>query len=354
MTNDVKAANNETPLTAASSYLSYLPACYAEADASGAPPFVALYLKIFEKLLSGIADGDELDKAKLDEVIAYRAGVRELLNANVIGNLFYPRWSFLFAGDAFTDAAKSFTPPLSEATSADKKALFNILAAYVGLPQYAEGTNKALSPIERWARGFLEWLGSTIGLTIDKKWAIDASREMIAKTFAYDRARGTPMGLEWWLNAFIAANPLLADGATGVQLTVHDCMRPALIVCDTDDGNEPPVFYLRDFYSDPKTAVVISDVVGPKVNRDGITIDSVDDKPLYAYVPRRFEIEITLSGVAQGAEDSVAEAYYRAVQSALAEMTPALTTYVVHIGFEGTGSKLTYSLWRPLHGRSKR
>jgi len=354
VTNNVKAVSNETPLTAASSYLSYLPACYAEPDASGATPFVALYLKIFEKLLSGIADGDELDKAKLDEVIAYRAGVRELLNADVIGNLFYPRWSFLVPSEKPTTAEALFMPPLSEADTDDKKALFNVLASYFGLPQYVASNSGTLTPVELWVRGFFEWLGSTIGLVIDKRWAIDASRELIAKSFAYDRARGTPMGMEWWLNAYIDATPSLADKGKVAQLTIHDCMRPALIVCDVDDGNEPPVFYLRDAYPDSKKAVVISDVVGPKVNRDGITIDGVDDKPLYAYVPRRFEIDITLSGVASSAEESATQAYYEVVQAALAEMKPALTTYVVHLSFASTESKLTYSLWRTAHDRSKR
>ena len=354
MTNDLKDASDGTPLTAASGYLRYLPACYAETDVAGNVPFVALYLKIFEKLLSGIDDGKALDATKLDEVIAYHAGVRELLSANFIGNLFYPRWSFLHPSEKPKDAAQSFMPPLSEATTDDKKALFDLLAGYFGMPQYAAHDSGALTPVERWVRGFFEWLGSTIGLNIDKKWTIDSSREMIAKSFAYDRARGTPMGMEWWLGAYFDANPSLANEGKVTQLTVHDCMRPALIVCDVDDGNAPPVFYLRDSYPDSKKAVVISDVVGPKVNRDGINIDSVDEKPLYAYVPRRFEIEITLSAVAASAEQEAAQAYYKAAQAALADMTPALTTYVVHIAFESTENKLTYSLWRPALGRSKR
>ncbi|WP_206952569.1 hypothetical protein [Trinickia acidisoli] len=326
--------NDEMPLNAASGYLSYLPACLADADAAGAPPFIAAYLKAFEKLLSGIADGDELEGAGLDALVAYRAGIRDLLDAGVMGELFYPRWSFLFEGEAFAKEATLFMPPLSSADDTDKATLFNLLATYFGLPQY-EDLEGSLSPVERWARTFFEWLGATIGLDVDKNWPIDASREIIGKTFAFDRARGTSMGMEWLINAYLTANPSPVDGVTFTKATVGDCVQPALIVRDTD-SIEQPAFHLFNAYPGPENVVILSNDVRPAIERDGITF-TVDDSTLMAHVPARFEIDVTLSigeGVAISDEKAAVQGYYRLMRTILDAVKPALTTYVVRIALE--------------------
>ena len=58
-----------------SSYLRYLPSVYA----TNSPEFLAGYLKIFQKILTGI-DDSTLDGQR---------GIQELLAPEVIGNLFY-------------------------------------------------------------------------------------------------------------------------------------------------------------------------------------------------------------------------------------------------------------------------
>ncbi|MDG0022879.1 phage tail protein [Trinickia sp. Y13] len=330
MTDEAESSLTSVP----SSYLNYLPACYASADTGGGLPFLALYLKMFEKLLSGIADGDDLEQADsaLDARLAYRIGIRQLLDADVIGNMFYPRWSFLFPNSD----PSVFIPPLSEDTvEKDKTALFNTLANYFGLPQYVTDPDRR-TPVEVWVRSFFEWLGSTIGLSVDKNWSIDTSRTLVAKAFAFDRARGTPMGMEWLLEALL---PTLAQPVKGVTLgkiMVSDCERPAFIVRETDT-DALPAFHVRDSYPDPTKAVVISDDVRPDVQRDGIDFEA-NDSEMVAHVPWRFEIAISLtasSTVSEDDETTAVLAYYRALRTVLETARPALTAYAVHFTVSG-------------------
>lgn len=329
-----------TPTSEPSRYLGYLPACLADGQSDGEQPFIALYLKIFEKLLSGIADGDVLEKAdsKLDPTVAYRAGIRELLDANVIGNLFYPRWSFLFP-DA---PATVFMPPLSELANAQKEPLLNTLANLFGLQEYQPDPSR-LSPVEIWARSFLAWLGSTIGLSVDKNWSIDTARAVIAKAFAFERARGTPMGMEWLLDTILRANAQPVRGVTLGGVTVSASSHPAFIVRETDT-NALPAFHVRDSYPDPTKAVAISDDVGPEIDREGIGF-TVKDSSTVAHVPWRFEIEVKLTATAAvtaNDEEKAVLAYYRAIRTTLETERPALTAYVVHFAVSGAGGQHAY------------
>ena len=337
----------ESTLTSvASTYLSYLPACYANAESAGEPPFLALYLKIFEKLLSGIADGDALEKAdtKLDPIVAYRAGIRELLDATVIGNMFYPRWSFLFPDSG----AAVFMPPLSEDTNTEEKtAHLNTLANYVGLPEYAKDPQhpNRLTPVEVWVRSFFEWLGSTIGLSVDKNWSIDTARTVIAKGFAFERARGTPMGMEWLLGTILSAYASPVQGVKLQTVTVASRSRPAFIVRE-QDTKALPAFHVRDSYPDPTKEVVISDDVGPEIDREGIGF-TVSDGNTVAHVPWRFDIEVTLTAtasVSEADEQKAVLAYYRALRAALQTERPALTAYVVHFVVGGEGNQHFYRM----------
>lgn len=341
--------------TVPSSYLNYLPGIYSDPDGSGDLPFVAVYLKVFEKLLSGIGDGGDLELAdpNLDASIANRAGIRQLLNATVIGNLFYPRWSFLFpSGDANSDPSV-FMPPLSgDDDFDDQAALFNTLANYFGLPEFT-GESDGLSPVEVWARSFLSWLGRTIGLEVDKNWSIDSVRTLIGQAFPFARARGTPMGMTWLLNAYLLARPVAIDGVTLTDAKVDDCFRPTIIVFDEDPGT-PPAFRVCDSYStDPAQAVIISDVVGPTIDRDLTgTPAGVDDTTVVAYVPWRFEVDITLSataGVSTSDQARAVQAYFRLIRSALDSARPALTTYAVnytvHVQTPSSSSSSSPGYW---------
>ena len=71
---------SDTPQIAdASRYMRYLPAVFAKSG----DDFLGRYLKIFEKLLTGLDDG----------TLDGRRGIQELLADGVIGNLFYSRFT---------------------------------------------------------------------------------------------------------------------------------------------------------------------------------------------------------------------------------------------------------------------
>ncbi|NRO97474.1 hypothetical protein GWC77_16240 [Paraburkholderia sp. NMBU_R16] len=175
-----------TPSSLPSSYLRYLPALYSGPDSA----FVGHYLKIFEKVLTGI-DDDTLEGQR---------GIQELLASQVIGNLFYPRLSFLF-----DPANTEFIPPISGAPPDRKAAILADLQRYIGVPTPANPTRAfAGSPrsqptsedaIETWLSGFLNWLSGWVDLTPDDGWSIDKKRTVLAQVLALYRLRGTPQGL---------------------------------------------------------------------------------------------------------------------------------------------------------------
>lgn len=140
------------------------------------------------------------------------------------------------------------------------------------------------------------------------------------------------MGTEWLINAYLAASPALADGVAVTKVALDNCVRPALIVRDTDSSEHSP-FYLFDAYPDQKAAVIISDDVRPAMTRSGVSY-TVDDSKIEAYVPLRFELTITLSvPVATQANDlrAAVQHYCRVIEAALEVAKPALTTYAVQI-----------------------
>ncbi|MGV2287312.1 phage tail protein [Trinickia sp. YCB016] len=193
-----------TPAPDRSSYLRFLPAIYSGPDSS----FLAHYLKIFEKILTGIDDGT-LDGQR---------GIQELLAAKVVGNLFYPRFSFLF-----DPADTAFIPPISGAPPEQKKAILTDLDRYIGVPTPANPTASFMgspraaatptSAVEDWLNGFLNWLSGWVDLTPDNAWSIDKKRTVLAQALALYRMRGTPQGLGFVVN-LIFDLPLTITGIT--------------------------------------------------------------------------------------------------------------------------------------------
>jgi hypothetical protein len=177
--------------TRPSRYLEYLPAIYGRAQHDGEQPFMASFLKIFEKTLSGIPDFSDTPNA-----LQERKGIRELLDSRVIGTLFHPRLSFLFAGDP--TCAKDFIPRLSIDDSAppvgDDQTRLALLGNYIDTPETVSTKD--------WLHGYLDWLANTVALTVDGNWSIDMKRFMSAQALALFRARGTMQGMQWLLNAW--------------------------------------------------------------------------------------------------------------------------------------------------------
>ncbi|RKP46825.1 phage tail protein [Trinickia fusca] len=173
-----------------SSYLRYLPAVYSGPDSA----FVGNYLNIFEKLLT--SDDDALNG---------RRGIQALLAAGVIGNLFYPRLSFLFE-----PSNTEFIPPISGLEPDKETQILADLDSYIGVPVPVNPTTKfsgspqasatPKSATQAWLDGLLDWLGGWVNLTPDSQWSIDKKRMVIAQVLALYRLRGTPQGLNFLIN----------------------------------------------------------------------------------------------------------------------------------------------------------
>jgi phage tail-like protein len=169
-----------------SSYLKYLPAVYNKPSDA----FLGDYLKIFEKLLTGIDDAQ----------LSGRKGIQQLLHAEVIGNLFYPRLSFLFDDDDQT-----FMPDISGATPKKKAELLAVLDSYIGAAPDPHPLGDFLTDLAAahdpqaacldWLNDFLGWLGRSVALMVDNNWTIDKKRSVIAQIMALYRQRGTAQGL---------------------------------------------------------------------------------------------------------------------------------------------------------------
>ncbi|MEA3119599.1 MAG: hypothetical protein QOI13_2869, partial [Paraburkholderia sp.] len=229
-----------------SKYLAYLPAFYSRPQPDDPSLFIGRYLKIFEKLLSGIDDwqtGDSFVKA--------RKGIRELLATETIGDFFHPRLSYLFhlfADDAA--ALDQFIPPfpiedktLKGEVKNELEQRLQTLGAYVGQTD---------DQIAQWLRDFLDWLASTVGLAVDKKWTVDQRRFVIAQILPLYRARGTVRGIEWLLNVWFGLDkdaPVVGPPPSGIRLleiTVENPPFPLIGVRDNETDNE--AYRIQDTY----------------------------------------------------------------------------------------------------------
>lgn len=246
-----------------SSYLRYLPAVYGGQGSE----FVGDYLNIFEKLLTGIKNDPNLNN---------RRGIQELLAPEVIGNLFYPRLSFLFDP---TDT--EFIPPISGAKPDQEAAILADLDTYIGVPtptnplagftgsQQSGATSQ--SAVQAWLNSFLNWLGGWVDLVPDASWDIDKKRRVIAQILALYRMRGTPQGLGFLIDLLLDL-PLTIQGVMyqpgqdglpattttvpgQVTVAVSNPVPPCITVCDTvkDVGRQP--FIVQQRYR-PGTQVV--------------------------------------------------------------------------------------------------
>jgi phage tail-like protein len=211
----------------ASSYLGYLPAVYTK----DSPALLGDYLKIFEKLLTGLDDGS-LDGRK---------GIQQLLAAGVVGELFYPRLGFLFK-----PSETAFIPPISGAPPDQRAAILALLGSYLGLDAPKSGLAQFLAAgtaganddaaSEAWLSQFLGWLAGWAGLALEHAWDIDKQRTVIAEILALYRVRGTPAGMGMLL-ALVLDLPLAmtgADQASGeLAVTVANPALPGIVIADS-------------------------------------------------------------------------------------------------------------------------
>ena len=310
--------------SSASTYLKYLPALYrAPQQEGGEPPFVAAYLKIFEKLLSGIAESSPPKGSPTPPTYLTRKGIRELLEPQVIGTLFHPRLNFLFADDPA--AARTFTPPLSlgnASNTGDNLDKLRLLASYIGTEDTAA--------VKRWLSAFLDWIGGTVALDVDRGWGIDTKRFVIAQALPLFRARGTMDGMTWLLNAWFGLDPdapirLVPDGALRVvEISVSNAGFPPIEACDFPQDN---AFVLEDDRA--KSAARLPDIVCFDTNRQTGAERAVGYRAWYFVVTI---VTVANEDPFSDADKAAFDYFEAAVKGVVDEFKPALTDYDVQVG----------------------
>jgi phage tail-like protein len=182
-------------------YMQYLPAIFHE----GEDTFIERYLKIFEKVINGIDDG-ELDGKK---------GIFEMLD--IISDLFHPSFTFLC-----DETAKGSLAPI---TSEQR----TVLTRYLG-----NGTQA-----DEFLNDFLRWLASWMALVLNEDWELEKKREVIARILPIYRMRGTKRGLEEYLKIYV-----------GKHITIIDEVEPFRVGVTSHIGKQarvgglPPYFFI--------------------------------------------------------------------------------------------------------------
>lgn len=312
---------NDEPLSA-SSYLKYLPALYGRPGPDGEPPFLSAFLKIFEKLLSGNIEPPAWQSFPVEPPYLTRKGIRQLLEPQVIGTLFHPRLSFLFADDpAFS---KTFIPTLSigkTAGTSDNVDKLKLLATYIG----ADGT---LS-VKAWLNAFLDWMAGTVALDVDGAWAIDTKRFVIAQALPLFRARGTLDGMTWLLNAWFGL-----DSDAPVLLVPHGSLK-VLKISVSNVGFEP----IRVCDSPQADAFLLEDDIVDSTSRLPDIVCYEQDphtraERVVGYRARHFIVSIVTVVGPDGlspADEASLDRFKTALAGVVDEFKPALTDYDIVI-----------------------
>ncbi len=162
---------DDNVLMTESNYLKFLPALYQSSGEEGKASFVSRYLKIFEKVLSGI-DDDVLLSGKYGKF----RGIAKTLN----------------------EVSDYFHPLKTE-------------------PE------------------FLDWFASWMGLLLKEGWSEKKKREIVSKIIPIYRIRGTKRGLEEFIKIYIGAGVQIGEvegsfpvglARVGVNSIIGEGMKP--------------------------------------------------------------------------------------------------------------------------------
>lgn len=185
-------------------YMQYLPSAFHRGVGDRDDPFIERYLKIFERIVSGIEDG-ELEEKK---------GILEMLD--IISDIFHPRFSFLF------DETEPTALPL---LTSDEKTVFN---RYFRTDDVDDFMDK-----------FLRWLAGWTALVLKEDWELEKKREVIAKILPIYRMRGTKKGLEEYLKIYVGRHVTIIDEADPFRVGFASCVGKNARI-----GGLPPYFFI--------------------------------------------------------------------------------------------------------------
>ena len=177
-----------------SAYLKLLPAIYSQPQVLSEHPFLGNYLKIFEKIMTGLnMDGPLL--------LQRRKGWGQMLAPMVIGELFYPRLSFLFPNNP------CFIPDLNQQS-------LQTINDYFGV----SNSPKPEAEVSEWLKSLLDFMASWVDLYLDHDFLdelhtpdipiayLNKMRNIIARIMPLYRKRGTREGLQGMIDLLIDLN----------------------------------------------------------------------------------------------------------------------------------------------------
>ncbi|MCP4368486.1 MAG: hypothetical protein GY797_10315 [Deltaproteobacteria bacterium] len=145
------------PIEKPSSYMDFLPASYRQGEKEGEPLFLGSFLKIFEKILSGINDDVKAEEA---------VGIEKIIDK--IHDYFDPL----------------FTPPIYET--------------------------------REYITDFISYLAKWVALSLDENWGEEAQRRLLKKIVPLYKRRGTKEGISEYLNIFVGPNISVDDFLQGI------------------------------------------------------------------------------------------------------------------------------------------
>lgn len=216
-----------------SKYMSHLPSVFHEVLKEEERSFIERYLRIFETILT--EDKDD----KLDE---YRS-LGEMLD--IIGELFYPRFSFLFPDKTPSIASGVPQRIFPEKIDEEQK---NVFKKYFS------------TEIE----DFLIWMASWMSLVLKEDWDIEKKREVIAKMIPIYKIRGTKKGLEEYLKIYVGEGIKITEYLEPFEVGVTSTIGEDTVIGD----GRPNYFeiYVKlpdkpDSFLFQKTKKAISDVI---------------------------------------------------------------------------------------------
>lgn len=186
-------------------YMQYLPSVFQQAAEEGDDPIINRYLRIFEKMLSGIDDGE----------IEGKKGILETLD--IISDIFHPGFSFLFdtTGDTF----------LSPLSSDEKTAFSKYFRQDVDADEFMDE--------------FLRWIAGWTALVLKEDWELETKREVIARILPIYRMRGTKTGLEEYLKIYVGKRVTIVDEADPFQIGIA-----SQVGKNSRIGGFPPYFFI--------------------------------------------------------------------------------------------------------------
>lgn len=239
------AQADKIPLDQPSSYMDFLPAIYRDGEVDGHANLAGRFLKISEKLLSGINDDVQLQTLGTDGTIEELpiVGIEDILAR--IHNYFDP----------------FFSPPFGE----------------LGAP-----------PEE-----FLAYVASWVALIFNQNWPESRKRRVLSRIVPLYKKRGTKEGLSEYLRIFVGPNVKVEESLQGLQIGFV-----STVGVDTIIGGAPPYFFFVriTLFADDLTPDKVSPVFFRGLVQ--LTTEIIDlEKPAHTYYSIRYDVPGIIVGV---------------------------------------------------------